>query len=453
MTQATTLLTLLLCAGAAPASAAATAPAPAPEAVALAPATPRPERERAALRERITRLKLDTVLGPAMKAADVQLWIVLTREDAVDPVFPFVTPDGAYPGGRSAYLFIDEGGARPRRVVLGSHPGAVSAGFFDEVVEVRGAEFQAALLARVERLQPRRIAIDKALETAAADGLSASAEGWLREALGPHAARLVSAEPLVIEYLETRLPEERPLFAEAAALTRRLWEQAFSAAAIVPGKTTVGDLLWGIRQRMADAHLGSWFRPDLRLQRRGVVFDPSKVAEDAQVIERGDLLHLDLGITYLGYATDYQRMAYVARDGEQDAPAGLKKALAATNRLQELLLAEMRPGRPGHEVHAAAMARARAEGLEAMIYSHSVGNFGHFVGAAIGSFGAGARPGLRASLPLRAGSATSIELNTASPVPEWGGQKVFVMLEDDAWLSPQGMRWFLPCQERLIVVR
>ena len=325
---------------------------PAPEAPAVAPPTPRPERERAALRERITRLKLDTVLGPAMKAHDVQLWIVLTREDAVDPVFPFVTPDGAYPGSRSAYLFVDEGGPRPRRVVLGSHPGAVSAGFFDEVVEARADEVAAALRALADRLQPRRIAVDRSPETSAADGLSASGEAFLRDALGPHAARLVSAEPLVIDYLETRLPEERPLFAEAAALTRRLWEEAFSPAVLVPGKTTVGDLLWRVRQRTAEAHLGAWFRPDVRLQRRGVAFDPSMIAPDAQVIERGDLLHLDLGVTYLGYATDYQRMAYVAREGELDAPAGLKKALAATNRLQELVLQEMRPGRPGFEVHA-----------------------------------------------------------------------------------------------------
>jgi Xaa-Pro aminopeptidase len=441
------LLALFLCA------AAPRAPAPAPEAAAMAPSVPRPERERAALRERITRLKLDTVLGPAMKAHDIQLWIVLTREDAVDPVFPFVTPDGAYPGSRSAYLFVDEGGPRPRRVVLGSHPGAVSSGFFDEVIEARGEELAAALRALADRLQPRHIAVDKAPDTSAADGLSASGEAFLRDALGPHAARLVPAEPLVIDYLETRLPEERPLFAEAAALTRRLWEDAFSSAAVVPGKTTVGDLLWRVRQRMADAHLGTWFRPDLRLQRRGVAFEPSMIADDAQVIEPGDLLHLDLGVTYLGYATDYQRMAYVARPGEKDAPPGLRKALAATTRLQDLLLAEMRPGRPGFEVHEAAMAKARAEGLEAMIYSHSVGNFGHFVGAAIGAFRPGSKPGLRASLPLRAGSSTSIELNTATAVPEWGGQKVFVMLEDDAWLSPDGMRWFVPRQERWIVIR
>src|SRR5512137_2059231 len=424
--------------------------------LASAPATAprtRPERERATIHDQMVLAKLDGVLPGAMRANGVGIWIVLTREDAVDPVFRFVTPDGAYPGSRNAWVFIDTGAGRIRRVVVGSHPEKQAAPFFDEVIETRGDAVFAALRALADRHPDRAIALDVASDTAAADGLSASQRDGLLAALGPHAARVVSAERLVIDYLEPRLPEERAFFEEGARLTRALWEEAFSRRVITPGKTTVGDVLWHVRQRMADLHVGTWFRPDLRLQRRGQPFDPSVVAPDDQVILPGDLLHLDVGVTYLDLCTDYQRMAYVPRPGEAGPPPGLVKALAATNRLQELLVAEMRPGRPGFEVHAAAMARAEAEGLKAMIYSHSVGNFGHFVGAAIGAFKPGAKPSLRASLPLRAGAFTSIELNTRSAVEEWGGQEVYVMLEDDAWLSPEGMRFFIPRQTRWMVVR
>jgi len=413
----------------------------------------RPERERAALHDQVVLAKLEGVLPAAMRANGVGIWMVLTREDAVDPVFRFVTPDGAYPGSRNAWVFIDAGAGRVRRVVVGSHPEKQAAPFFDEVIEARGEGVFDALRALADRYPDRAIALDVADDTAAADGLSASQRDGLMGALGPHAARVVSAERLVIDYLEPRLPEERAFFEEAARLTRGLWEEAFSRRVITPGKTTVGDVLWQVRQRMADLHVGTWFRPDIRLQRRGQPFDPAVVAPDDQVIQPGDLLHLDVGITYLDLCTDYQRMAYVPRPGETAPPPGLSKALAATNRLQELLVAEMRPGRAGSEVHAAAMARAEAEGLKAMIYSHSVGNFGHFVGAAIGAFKPGAKPSLRASLPLRDGAFTSIELNTRSTVEEWGGQEVSVMLEDDAWLSPEGMRFFIPRQTSWIVVR
>jgi Xaa-Pro aminopeptidase len=176
------------------------------------------------------------------------------------------------------------------------------------------------------------------------------------------------------------------------------------------------------------------------------------VPEDDFVLERGDVLHVDFGIVYLDFSTDYQKHFYIPQKGEKDVPAGLKRALANTNQLQDILLAEMQAGRKGNEVYDAALARARAAGLEAMIYSHSVGNYGHFVGAAIGSF-SGASLGLRETLPLRAGSYTSIELNTRTAVPEWDGQLVYIMMEDDAVLTPQGMKYFLPRQTEWFLVQ
>jgi len=417
----------------------------------------RTERERARLHNQIVLKKLDTVLGPAMRANDIQLWVVLTREYNVDPAFAFVTPDGTYPGGRNAYVFIDAGpeaSGRPERIVIGSHQWKQGAPFFDRVIAARGKAVGEELRKLVEQYQPRRIGVNMAQQTSAADGLTASMKDYLVEALGPeYAKRLVSAERLVIDYLDTRLPEEEALFREAAEVTRKIWEEAFSSRIITPGKTTVGDVLWYIRQRCADHNVGIWFRPDLRVERRGMKFDPSEVPPDEFVLERGDVLHLDFGIIYLDFSTDYQKHAYILREGEQEVPAGLQRALENTNRLQDILLSEMQPGRTGQETYFASMERAKAAELNAMIYSHSIGNYGHFVGAAIGSFTSGSSPGLRGSLPLRPGSYTSIELNTRTAVPEWDGQDVFVMMEDDAALTPQGMRFFIPRQTRWYLVR
>jgi len=54
---------------------------------------------------------------------------------------------------------------------------------------------------------------------------------------------------------------------------------------------------------------------------------------------------------------------------------------------------------------------------------------------------------------LRDGSYISIELNTATPVPEWNGKKVFVMFEDDAYLTKDGYRFFRPRQEAFYLIR
>src|SRR5438093_13710532 len=96
-----------------------------------------------------------------------------------------------------------------------------------------------------------------------------------------------------------------------------------------------------MRQRVNDLGFGTWFHTDVDVQRRGVDLSDS----GAVVIQRGDVLHCDFGITALGLNTDTQHMGYVLRPGERDIPEGLKQALKNSNRLQDILLTEMRPGR------------------------------------------------------------------------------------------------------------
>src|SRR3712207_9209154 len=66
----------------------------------------------------------------------------------------------------------------------------------------------------------------------------------------------------------------------------------------------------------------------------------------------------------LGLKSDNQRNCYVLRRGETQAPAGLRRALAVGNRLQDLTTAELVPGRTGNEVLAAARCAAEAEGID-----------------------------------------------------------------------------------------
>jgi len=224
---------------------------------------------------------------------------------------------------------------------------------------------------------------------------------------------------------------------------------------IAPGKTTVGDVRWWFLQQVNNLGLGVWFQPDLRVQRQntetGKTLQFLEVAEESMVIKRGDVIHIDCGVNYLGLSTDWQKMGYVLREGEKDVPEGLKKALTNTNRLQDALFTHIKTGAKGFEVYDATMGNMKEAGIEAMIYSHSVGNQGHALGASVDF----RRPAAGAPLepPFREGSYTSIELNTSTPVPEWGGQKVTIMMEDDAYLTKDGMKWFRPRQTAFYIIR
>lgn len=412
-------------------------------------------REQQAVREAWLKKRLDTMLLPMMRQQKIEMWIITNEEFHADPVTEYITPPLPYVGRRDFFIFADRGGDKLDRLALVRYPEEALKRFF-EVLNPPGREIAATLRRVVEERNPKTIALNMGGTRGATTGLTQDAYKFLTDTLGQdYASRFVSAAPLIVEYMDTRLPEELEYYRTAVELTEILTRRAFSNEVITPGKTTVGDVRWWFLQQVDNAGLDVWFQPDLRIQRQnqqtGKTQQFLSVASESDVIQRGDVIHIDCGLNYMGLSTDWQKMGYVLREGEKDAPEGLKKALANTNRLQDALFVHIKPGAKGFEVYDATMNDMKRLGIEAMIYSHSVGNQGHALGASIDFRrpAAGATP----EPPFREESYTSIELNTTTAVPEWGGQKVTMMMEDDAYLTRDGMKWFRPRQTAFYLIR
>ena len=213
----------------------------------------------------------------------------------------------------------------------------------------------------MQERNPKTIALNMGGTRGATNGITHDAYNFLTETLGQDfASRFVSAAPLIVEYMDTRLPEELEHYRTAVAVTDILTQRAFSNEVITPGKTTVGDVRFWFLQQVNNLGIGVWFQPDLRVQRQnqetGKTLQFLDVAEESTVIQRGDVIHIDCGVNYLGLSTDWQKMGYVLREGEKDVPEGLKKALANTNRLQDALFTHIKTGAKGFEVYDATMA-------------------------------------------------------------------------------------------------
>jgi Xaa-Pro aminopeptidase len=174
----------------------------------------------------------------------------------------------------------------------------------------------------------------------------------------------------------------------------------------------------------------------------------------AVVIQRGDHLHTDFGLTAMGLATDTQHVGYVLKPGERDAPAGLRQALANSNKLQDLLLERMKPGRTGNEVLADTLSAMRAAGLEGTVYTHPIGDRGHGAGPLIGLWDRQEGVPGRGDVLLLPSTWFSIELQATTPVPEWNGQPLRSAQEEDAVLNADGtISWVLERQTRYHLVR
>lgn len=420
-----------------------------------------PLREQADIQQQWLTLRLERVLPALMRKHGVAMWLVICREYNEDPVYRSLTSPTVFAARRRTILvFFDQGPEKgvERLALGGGSNGGLYRVYRDPEVENRElyGEGQWAVLKKlIAERNPKNIAVNISPTHAFSDGLSAGEWERLQQALGEeYLKRVVRAELLPLEYIETRLPEMLPRYKQMMEIVHAIIRRAFSREVITPGKTTNQDVVWWMRQQVNDLGLGTWFQTTVRVQRKGSGI-PSNLAEEAAVvIERGDVLHCDFGLTALGLATDTQHMGYVLREGETDAPAGIKQALANTNRMQDILLARMTPGRTGNEILADAIAAMKAEKINGTFYTHPIGDHGHGAGPLIGLWDRQEGVPGRGEVKLIANSWFSIELGARTPVPEWGGQELFVGQEEDAVLNAAGkMEWVLPRQTRYHLVK
>lgn len=423
-------------------------------------------REQAMLQQEWLQYRLDSVLPRLMRQYKIEMWIMPMREYNEDPIFwSLVSPTTFFARRRTIYVFTDRGPARGvggvERLALG---GGSQGGVYEAYVardtidpsigrrpELVG-QGQWDLLARIVRERdPKSIAVNISHTQAFSDGLSAGEWEQLSHALPPeYVSRIVRAEGLALDYQAIRAPGMLPVYRRLMEIVWAVIDTAFSSKVITPGKTTTDDVAWWMRQRVNDLGLGTWFHTDVDVQRRGA----DLTGADTVVIQRGDVLHCDFGITALGLNTDTQHMGYVLREGERDAPDGLKRALLNSNRLQDLLLAEMRPGRTGNEVLASTLGAMRAAGINGTVYTHPIGDRGHGAGPLIGLWDHQEGVPGRGDVSLLPATWFSIELQATTPVPEWGGQLVRSAQEEDAELGADGrMRWILRRQTQFHLVR
>jgi Xaa-Pro aminopeptidase len=434
-------------------------PAPSRPAVEMPPPLP-PLREQDRVRQEWLSLRLERVLPSLMRRHGVGMWIVDCREYNEDPVFfSLVSPSVMAARRRTILVFNDLGPEKgiERLALGGGSNGGLYQVYRDPELEGRELWGQAqwALLRKlVDERRPATIAINVSQGHAFADGLSAGEREQLEAALGPWTSRLVRAEILPVDYVAVRLPEMLPTYRHMMRIVHALIARAFSEEVITPGRTTTDDVVWWLRQQVNDLGLGEWFPPSVSVQRPGAGARAYTAAAASTVIERGDHLHTDFGIKAMGLATDTQHVGYVLQAGESEPPAGLRQALARSNRLQDLLLERMRPGRTGNEVLADTLAAMNAAGIEGSVYTHPIGDHGHGAGPLIGLWDRQqAVPG-RGDVLLLPSTWFSIELQATTPVPEWGNQPVRSAQEEDAVLAEDGrMAWVLERQTRYHLVR
>ena len=413
-------------------------------------------REQARVMDELMGDRLNNLLPSLMEKNKVDMWVLISREYNEDPVLKTMLPAEWLSARRRTILVFYNNPAKKEleklaiaRYNVGEHiKAAWDMKQFPDQWD--------ALVDLIRSRNPQQIAVNISKNYGHADGLDHTEYAELMEKLpAAFTSKVVSAETLAVNWLETRTEREMQLYPQLVAMTHKIIEEGFSEKVITPGITTTDDLVWWFRQKIRDLGLETWFHTSVAIQRSdSTSFEHLRSFSSRpkdEVIIPGDLLHVDIGITYLRLNTDCQQHAYILKPGETGLPPALQQAFEKANRLQDILTSNFVKGRTGNQILSASLAQAKSEGIKASIYTHPLGFHGHAAGPTIGMWDQqGGVPG-SGDFPLNYNTAYSIELNAAAFIPEWK-KEIRIMLEEDGYYDATGFRYIGGRQKAVYLV-
>ncbi|QED37530.1 aminopeptidase P family protein [Antarcticibacterium arcticum] len=414
------------------------------------------EKDRAKVVDEILADRFENLLPGLMDRAGIDMWVLISREYNEDPVMRTMLPATWLNARRRTIMVFYRDAAKDtlERLAVARY------NIGDNITSAWDPESQPdqwkALVDVISKRDPKKIGLNYSLHFNIEDGIvKTDHEEFLKVLPENYRSRVVSAEDLAVSWIETRTKKEMELYEELVAITHAIIAEAFSEKVITPGQTTSEDVVWWMRQKVTDMGLETWFHPSVDIQR-----DDEELKDHIEafsggygntIIQPGDLLHCDFGITYLRLNTDCQQHAYVLKEGEKEVPQFLKNALSKGNRLQDILTGNFKTGNTGNQILLASLAEAKSEGLRPSIYTHPLGSYGHSSGPTIGMWDSqGGVPG-PGDYKLFPNTVYAIELNTTVEIPEWN-KDIRIMLEEAGFWGENGFRYVNGRQTEIIPI-
>ncbi|WP_282050258.1 M24 family metallopeptidase [Maribacter aquivivus] len=416
------------------------------------------EKERAQVIDEILDDRFNNLLPELMDAADLDMWVVISREYNEDPVIKTMLPATWLNARRRTILLFYRDKAKNTIEKLAIARYNVGKNIISAWDKEKEPNQWKRLMQLISERNPKKIGLNYSADHNIADGLvKTDYEEFMANLPKKYSSKVVSAQELAVRWIETRSEREMVIYDQLVDITHDIIAEAFSEKVITPGVTTTSDVEWWMRQKVTDLGLETWFHPTIDVQRSkeelvSHLYSFSGRPEDT-VILPGDLVHCDFGITYLRLNTDCQELAYVLKPEETSAPAFLVNGLKDGNKVQDFLTNNMITGRTGNEILAKSLSEAKGAGLKPTIYTHPLGMYGHSAGTTIGMWDSqgGVMRDDGENYPLNPNTVYAIELNTTITIPEWN-RDIRIMLEEAGFYGEDGFRYVNGRQTELLLI-
>lgn len=416
-----------------------------------------PERDRAVVIDNILEERFNELLPELMDRTSIDMWVLISREYNEDPVLKTMLPSTWLNARRRTILVFyrdKEENTIQKLAIARYNVGKNIQSAWDK--EKQPNQWK-ALVDIIKQYNPKKIALNYSDDYGLADGIvKTDYSEFIQELPQDFRTKITSAQDLAVAWLESRTATEMMHYEDLVDITHNIIAEAFSNKTITPGVTTTDDIVWFLRQKVTDLGLSTWFHPTIDIQRSEEKLESHITSfsnrPEGKIIQKGDLLHCDFGITYLRLNTDCQQHAYVLRDDETQPPAYLQEAFKDGNRIQDILTTNFRTGDTGNQILLNSLEQGKKEGYRPAIYTHPLGLYGHAAGPTIGMWDSqGGVPGT-GDYTLYPNTVYAIELNTTVTIPEWK-KDIRIMLEEAGFWGEKGFKYVSGRQEGIIAIK
>lgn len=312
-----------------------------------------------------------------VKDAGADCWITYVRESSLngDPILPYIV--GCDLTWHSALLFGADGS---RVAIVGRYDRqmVVDTGAYHRV-ESYDTGVRAPLVAELQRLAPRRVALNFSVDAEICDGLTHGMYLDLVETLRAAGCgqEIVGAEPIIAALRQRKTGVEIAHMKEAIRHTLEIFDLV--ADQVRPGATEAGIASF-VQAEVERRGLGyAWDRGTCPSVFAGPDTAGAHYGPTGRQVQAGHVVNMDFGVRVNGYVSDIQRSWYVLRDGETQAPPEVQHGFATIRASIEAARNEIRPGAQGVKADAAARAVLASAGFAEFPHGlgHQVGRVAH----------------------------------------------------------------------------
>jgi Xaa-Pro aminopeptidase len=381
-----------------------------------------------------------------LKDQQTDLWLTFVRETSGvrDPMLDFLIGpnDLTWP---SALILTSKG---EKIAIIGNlEKASVSRNnVFDTIIGYDTAA-SGPLRETITRLDPKRIAVNTSRNNVHADGLTHAMYEMLCDYLKdtPYADRLVSAEPVINAMRGRKTPEELERIRRAVEITDEIYRKTFDFIKVGMTEIEIGEYM----HRLADEYqVGlAWPAENCPAVNSGPNSSIGHNGPTDIKVEPGHIIHFDFGVKYKDYCSDIQRLVYVLRDGETEAPPEVQRGFITIRTAIEKSREAMKPGVTGNSIDVIAREILLDAGYPEYQHAlgHQLGRVAHDGGALLGPLWE--KYGDDPKQKLEVGQIFTIEPGLA--VPNYG----YVALEEDVVMTERGADYIGEPQRELLLIK